>query len=55
MFTLTINTGNEAFFQDAGEEISRILRLVAKQASDGYYSGRINDSNGNHVGDWANA
>lgn len=57
MFTLKISTANAAF-DDEGQEIARILRVIAEQVLDcGHYSAvkhsqPIRDINGNTVGKW---
>ena len=49
MFTIKINTGNEAFDQPS-IEIARILRKLAKDVDLGIFEGKIFDINGNTVG-----
>ena len=53
MFTLKINTDNAAF-EDAGPEVARILRDLARQIETeaGEASGRLRDLNGNTVGEY---
>jgi hypothetical protein len=48
--TVTIETDNAAFEGDAGPELSRILRGLARRLEDGETQGRLRDSNGNTVG-----
>lgn len=50
MFTLTIETDNAAFTDDAAREVARILRQLAKKLEDGKDSGKVMDLNGNSVG-----
>ena len=52
MFTLSIETENEAFTNGDGEEIARILKEVASQVENGKEFGRITDINGNMIGNW---
>lgn len=57
MFTLTIETDNEAFTAGAlGDEVARILRKVADRAEEGLSlgvdGGKLMDANGNSVGRW---
>ena len=52
MFTLSIETENEAFTND-GEEIARILKEVAIQLENGKEFGTLRDVNGNKVGNWS--
>ena len=52
MFTLSIETENEAFTND-GEEIARILKEVAIQLENGKEFGTLKDVNGNKVGNWS--
>lgn len=50
-FTLSICSDNEAFAQDAGAEVARILRAVADSiaaGAEGHF--RLLDLNGNGVG-----
>jgi hypothetical protein len=50
-FQLTIKSGNEAFAQDAGAEVARILRAVADMIGAGVEGHmRLMDHNGNGVG-----
>ena len=53
MFTLKIKTDNAAF-EDAGPEVARILRDLARQleGETGEASGRLRDLNGNTVGEY---
>ena len=51
MFKLEFETGNAAF--DETEEISRILRDVARRIETGATSGKIRDTNGNAVGSFS--
>jgi len=51
MFTLKIETGNEAFADgDAGAELARILRYVATAVERGTRGAPLYDINGNRVG-----
>lgn len=56
MFTMNVDTGNDAFHQDPGGELARILRVVADKIERGDYhpghSKTILDVNGNDVGRW---
>ena len=54
MFTLSIETENEAFTNNEGEEIARILKEVASQVENGKKFGVLIDINGNKVGNWRN-
>jgi hypothetical protein len=50
-FQLTIKSGNEAFAQDAGAEVARILRSTADMIAAGVEGRmRLMDHNGNGVG-----
>jgi len=49
MFTLTIETDNDAFSADPGAEIARILRFAADQVAGNGISS-LRDINGNTVG-----
>jgi hypothetical protein len=50
-FTLSIRSDNEAFAQDAGAEVARILRAVADMIGAGVEGHmRLMDHNGNGVG-----
>lgn len=50
-FTLSIRSDNEAFAQDAGAEVARILRAVADMVGDGVEGHmHLTDLNGNGVG-----
>lgn len=51
-FALNVKTDNAAF-EDAPEELSRILREVADKVQAGYGSGVIFDVNGNRVGEFS--
>ena len=53
MFTLSIETENEAFTNGDGEEIARILKEVASQVENGKEFGTLKDINGNKVGNWS--
>ena len=53
MFTLSIETENEAFTNGDGEEIARILKEVASQVENGNEFGTFRDINGNKVGNWS--
>jgi len=52
MFTLIIETGNEAFDDQAKarDELARILRTVAVRLEAGIIEGHTRDINGNRVG-----
>lgn len=52
MFKLTIKTDNEAFSEDPGYEIARILKKIAQKLEDGDTNGPVMDVNGNKVGQW---
>ena len=52
MFTLKIDTENDAFQQDKSFECNRILEEVMFKLQDGYDEGIIHDINGNRVGKW---
>jgi hypothetical protein len=56
MFTLTINTDNAAFVDNA-DELADILRDMAHRLDHEFISlpdtGRLRDSNGNTVGTWS--
>lgn len=55
-FSLTINTENAAFDDDAGAELARILRDLAGRLELGpgpQNDGRLRDGNGNTVGAWS--
>ena len=52
-FTIDIDCGNAAFGEDdheRGEELARILKIVARQLEDGFIRGFCYDANGNTVG-----
>ena len=50
-FQLTIKSGNEAFADNAGAEVARILRAVADMVGAGVEGHmRLMDHNGNGVG-----
>ena len=53
MFTLSIETENEAFTNGDGEVIARILKEVASQVENGKEFGTFRDINGNKVGNWS--
>ncbi len=53
MFTLTINTDNEAFTPEPGAEVARILRVIADRVEAGRTDGAAMDVNGNRVGSFA--
>ncbi len=53
-FTLEIKTANAAFASPyTGDEVARILRVVADRILDGDTEGRTLDINGNGVGSFA--
>ena len=52
MFTLSIETKNEAFNTHEGMELARLLREVACTVERAVEFATINDSNGNRVGFW---
>jgi len=52
MFTLSIETENDAFTNGESEEIARILKEVASQVENGKDFGTITDINGNMIGNW---
>jgi hypothetical protein len=53
-FRLTISTDNEAFTEDRGAELARILTWLAQRFDTGVPGGEgtVRDSNGNTVGKW---
>lgn len=51
MFTLTIDTDNDSFAGDTGDELTACLLRVTAKASEGS-TGNILDTNGNTVGSW---
>lgn len=57
-FNLTIDMDNDIFKGDPGGELRRILRVVAKLATDtdgefpDYFPHIIRDINGNKIGQW---
>jgi hypothetical protein len=53
MFTLAINTNNQAFDDYASEELKRILIHIADCVDYGEVSGIVRDINGNKVGSWS--
>ena len=54
MFKLKIETGNAAFEDPyKAEEIGRILHLASIRLRQGETSGKLRDSNGNTVGEFA--
>ena len=53
MFTLSIETENEAFTNDESHEIARILKDLARQVENGKECGVLIDINGNKVGNWS--
>ena len=55
MFTLKIETDNDAFFPDPRPEVARILKLAASQVMQGdpeMEDRRVYDINGNKIGYW---
>lgn len=50
MFTLRIETDNEAFTDSPKAEIARILRETADRLESGRYVNKLRDLNGNTVG-----
>lgn len=50
MFTLRIETDNEAFTDNPKAEIARILRETADRLESGRYVNKLRDLNGNTVG-----
>ena len=51
MITVTIETSNEAFYEDGlDSEVARILRYLAKDIEQGYKPTKLKDYNGNTVG-----
>jgi hypothetical protein len=52
MFILKMETENAAF-EDKCFEVSRILRKISRNISEGQQTGIINDINGNRVGDYS--
>ena len=53
MFTLFIETENDAFTNGESEEIARILKDLARQVENGTWCGVLIDINGNKVGNWS--
>ncbi len=49
MLTIKIDMGNAAF-EDNHDELTRILKDIARKLEDGQTTGACMDSNGNHVG-----
>lgn len=49
-FKLTIKTDNDAFSEDAGAEVARILREIAEKVENGSTGSGVLDYNGNRVG-----
>lgn len=52
-FTLSIDTDNAAFGDDASHEVSRLLDEASEQMKNGFTSGYLRDVNGNSVGHWS--
>ena len=52
MFTVQIDTNNEAFDDDMATEIIRLLRTIIDEVEHEAESGMLYDSNGNRVGSW---
>lgn len=52
-FRLEIRTDNDAFVEDRGRELGRILGVVAEHVRLGLSDGRVRDINGNTVGEWS--
>lgn len=50
---VTIKTDNDAFADDEGAEVARILRDIAQDIEEGRTSGPCMDINGNKVGHWS--
>lgn len=53
MFTMTVETDNDAFVVGGAGELARILSTVAQRVADGETSGSVRDACGNTVGTWA--
>ena len=53
MFEMKFRTDNEAFTEDGGEEIARLLAKAAEQVKSGSLAGFVYDVNGNKVGSWS--
>ncbi len=51
-FRLDIATDNDAFMEDPGGEVARILGDVAAAVEGGKRHGKTFDINGNSVGNW---
>lgn len=50
---VNVNSGNDAFSEDAGAEVARILHKLADHIADSRDgSGTLLDFNGNRVGHW---
>jgi len=52
MFTLKMETDNDAFSSSRAVEIARLLRRAATMLEQGRVSGNLMDYNGNTVGKW---
>jgi len=52
MFKLRMKTGYAAFDGNPNQEVTRILRCVARKIEDGANEGKCVDCNGNIVGEW---
>lgn len=53
MFTLSFETGNDAFAEAPELEIARILGVVRLRIVEGHHEGKIVDLNGTSVGTWS--
>lgn len=51
-FELKLCSGNAALVHDHQDELSAILRRVARAVESGDTAGTVSDSNGNAVGSW---
>ena len=49
-FTMTIDTGNDAFTGDPTAEIGRLMRETTRRVVNGHKAGFLLDINGNRVG-----
>lgn len=49
-FVLEMDCDNDAFTDTPGDEMARILRVVARRVEGGEFDGKLVDANGNKVG-----
>jgi hypothetical protein len=52
MFSLTMQTDNDAFSEHEPDEVARILKEIAYKLEGGETNGDCRDINGNAVGAW---